>query len=134
MTDITITGNLAGDPELKFSQNGKAWARFTVVANDRVFDKNTNAWVDRDPTYWRCVAFGKVAENLAESATKGTRLLVQGKVKEESYKDREGKDAKEMRVTVEEAALSLKFSAFKAGAGKAAAQAAGDDPWGTPPF
>jgi len=133
VTDITITGNLAGDPDLKFSQNGKAWARFTVVANDRVFDKNTNAWVDRDPTFWRCTAFGKTAENLAEGASKGTRIVVLGKVKSESYKDKEGNDVTEMRVTADEVAVSLKFGAPK-GAATGRPQAAPDDPWGTPPF
>lgn len=134
MTDIVITGNLTAAPDLKFGQSGKAWARFTVVANDRTFDKDQNKWVDKNPTFWRCVAFGKDAENLAESADKGTRVIVLGKVYEESYKAQDGTDKREMRVTAEEVGVSLKFGSVKAGGAAAKPQNApsAEDPWGVP--
>lgn len=134
MTEIVLTGNLTGTPELKFAQSGKAWARFTVVTNERTFDKEQNKWVDKNPTFWRCVAFGKDAENVAESADKGTRLIVLGKVHEEAYKAQDGTDRREMRVTVEEVGVSLKFGPTKTGTAAKAAPTSESDPWGAPPF
>jgi len=135
MTDITLVGNLTAAPEIKFAKSGNAWARFTVVTSDRVKDKETDKWEDKNPTFWRCVAFGKLAEHLADSLEKGARVIVLGKVHEESYKDKEGNERREMRVTVDEIAASLKFGALKPGTPAARPQAApADDPWGPPPF
>lgn len=136
-TDIKLVGNLTADPEIKFGQNGKAWARFTVVTNARVLNKETNKWEDRDPTFWDCVAFDKIAENLAESAAKGTRVIVLGTVKQESYDTREGEKRTVMRVNAQEIGVSLKFGPTKAGTPLARPQAqptGGGDPWGAPPF
>jgi single-strand DNA-binding protein len=133
MTDITLIGNLTAAPEIKFAQSGKAWARFTIVTSDRVHDKEKNTWSDGEPTFWRCVAFGKTAENMADSLDKGARVVALGRVKEESYKAQDGTDRKEMRVTVDEIAVSLKFGPVKAGTPAARPQAApSDDPWGVP--
>lgn len=135
MTDITLVGNLTAAPEIKFAASGSAWARFTVVTSRRILDKEKNTWSDADPTFWRCVAFGKLAENLADSLEKGARVIALGRVHEEAYKAQDGTDRREMRVTVDEIAASLKFGPLKTGTPAARPQAApSDDPWGVPPF
>ena len=66
-TDVTLTGRLTRDPDLKFSQAGKAVTRFAVVTSRRVKDQKTGEWSDADTTFWDCVAFGELANNVAES-------------------------------------------------------------------
>lgn len=135
-TEVKLVGNIAGDPELKFAQSGTAWIRFTVVTSARFFNKETQKWEDKDTTFWRCVAFGKLAEHMGDSVSKGDRVVVLGMAKEERYKGQDGSEQKETRVTADEVAVSLKFGPIKAGTPAARPQANPvSDPWGTPaPF
>lgn len=131
---ITLTGNLTGDPELKFSNSGKAWVRFSIVTNARVFDKDTQKWVEKDPTFWNCTAFGKTAENFVESASKGTRVVLIGTVKSEKFTGKDGMERTDMRVLADELAVSVKFTSTKPATAK---QAPRSDGWGgedEPPF
>ena len=89
-TVITLFGNLTADPELRFTPSGAAVANFTVASTPRAFDKQSNEWKDGETLFLRCTAWREMAENVAESLTKGTRVIVQGRLKARSYETREG--------------------------------------------
>ena len=88
--NITVVGNLTNDPELRFTPSGAAVASFTVASSSRYMDKQTNEWNDTDPTYLRCSVWRQYAENVAESLTKGSRVIVTGRLKQRNYETREG--------------------------------------------
>ena len=113
-TPITLTGRIGQDPELKFGNNGKAIARFSVVTSRRVLDKTTNEWSDEDTTWWNCTAFGPLAENLAESLEKGCAVIVTGRAHSESWQDKNsGEKRTAMKVIADEVAPSLRFATAK---------------------
>jgi single-strand DNA-binding protein len=110
---VTIVGNLTADPELRFTPSGAAVANFTVVSNDRYYDKNTQEWVDKDPVFLRCNVWREYAENVAESLTKGTTVAVTGKLSQRSYESREGEKRTVIEVEVDEIAPTLRFATAK---------------------
>lgn len=113
-TPVTLTGRIGQDPELKFGNNGKAIARFSVVTSRRVLDKSTNTWTDEDTTWWNCTAFGPLAENLAESLEKGCAVIVTGRAASESWNDKNtGEKRTAMKVIADEVAPSLRFATAK---------------------
>ena len=84
-TVITVVGNLTDDPELRFTPSGAAVANFTVASTPRIFDRQTNEWKDGDALFLRCSIWRQAAENVAESLGRGTRVIVQGRLKQRSY-------------------------------------------------
>lgn len=84
-SDITIVGNLADDPELRFTPNGQAVARMRVAVGDRYFDRNTGEWVDRDPSWFSVNCWRNLAENAAESLKRGDRVVITGRMQQRSY-------------------------------------------------
>ncbi|MGW6142147.1 single-stranded DNA-binding protein [Streptomyces sp. NPDC055140] len=88
-TAITIVGNLVDDPELRFTPAGAAVAKFRVASTPRRFNKTTNEWEDGDALFLTCSVWRQAAENAAESLTRGTRVIVQGRLKQRSYEDKE---------------------------------------------
>ena len=76
--NLTIVGNITNDPELRFTPSGAAVASFTVASNSRYLDKTTNEWKDGEPVFMRCSVWRQYAENVAESLTRGTRVIVTG--------------------------------------------------------
>lgn len=89
-TVITVIGNLTADPELRYTQNGLAVAGFTIASTPRTFDKQKNEYVDGDALFLRASVWREFAEHVAGSLTKGARVIVQGRLKQRSYDDREG--------------------------------------------
>ena len=104
---ICITGNLTGDPELRFAQSGAAVANFTIASTPRAFDKTSKEWKDGDTMFLNCSVWRQAAENVAESLTKGMRVIVQGRLKSRSYDDRDGNKRTVFEVDVEEIGPSL---------------------------
>ena len=90
--DLTITavGNLTADPELRFTPSGAAVANFTVAHTPRAYDKASGEWKDKETLFIRCSVWREAAENVAESLTKGMKVVVQGKLESRSYDDKEG--------------------------------------------
>ncbi|MFH9426020.1 single-stranded DNA-binding protein [Streptomyces sp. NPDC017529] len=107
-TVITVVGNLTADPELRFTPQGAAVAKFTVASTPRVFDKQTNAWADGEALFLSCSVWRQQAEHVAESLTKGARVMVQGRLKQRSYEDREGVKRTVFELEADEVAASLK--------------------------
>ena len=104
---ICITGSLTADPELRFTPSGAAVANFTVASTPRTFDRQSNEWKDGDPLFLPCSIWRQAAEHVAESLTKGMRVIVQGRLKQRSYDDREGNKRTIYEVEVEEVGPSL---------------------------
>ena len=112
-TDVTLTGRLTRDPEVKFSQAGKAVARFAVVTSRRVKDRQTGEWSDSDVTFWDCVAFGELAVNIADSLEKGTAVIVTGHASQEEWTSKDGEKRKSLKVVAEDVAASLRWHSAK---------------------
>lgn len=153
-TPVTITGNLVGDPELRFTAAGQAVATFRVASVPRVYDKASGEWRDGDGLFLTVAVWKQQAEHVCESAVKGTRVVVTGRLKQRTYETKAGEKRTVIEVEAEDVAVSLKFATAKvakaarsgdaraaAGRGGAAQPADGrDDQWadsayaGEPPF
>jgi single-strand DNA-binding protein len=134
-TVITVIGNLTGDPELRFTPSGAAVANFTVASTPRTLNKQTNEWEDGEALFLRCSIWRQAAENVAESLTKGTRVVVQGRLKARSYETREGEKRTVMELDVDEIGPSLRYATAKVTkatrGGGGGGFSGGDDPWST---
>jgi len=140
---ITVVGNLTNDPELRFTPSGAAVASFTIASNSRYLDKTTNEWKDSDPVYMRCSVWRQYAENVAESLTKGTRVIATGRLKQRSYETREGEKRTVVEMEVDDVGPALRNATAKVNriaregggfsGGAPAGGAPADDPWASGP-
>jgi single-strand DNA-binding protein len=106
---VTIVGNVTDDPELRFTPNGAAVANFTVAVNRR-FKGQSGQWEDKLDGFFRCSCWRDMAENAAESLSKGTRVVVVGRLSQRSWEDGEGNRRSAVEVQVDEVAPSLKWA------------------------
>ncbi|WP_072690266.1 single-stranded DNA-binding protein [Rhodococcus marinonascens] len=151
-TVITVIGNLTADPELRFTPAGAAVANFTVASTPRTFDRQTNEWKDGEALFLRCNIWREAAENVAESLTRGSRVIASGRLKQRSYETREGEKRTVVELEVDEIGPSLKYATAKVnkasrgggggggfgssgglGGGRPQSTSGGDDPWGSAP-
>ncbi|TWP52894.1 single-stranded DNA-binding protein [Lentzea tibetensis] len=148
-TTITVVGNLTADPELRFTQSGAAVASFTVASTPRTFDRQSGEWKDGEALFLRCNVWRQVAENVAESLTRGSRVLVTGRLRQRSFETKEGEKRTVVELEVDEIGPSLRYATAKVnkvsrgdggggGFGGGAPQSRGggapaDDPWGSAP-
>lgn len=112
-TVITVVGNLTGDPELRFTPSGAAVANFTIASTPRNFNRQTNEWEDGETLFLRGSAWRDAAENVAETLTKGMRVIAQGRLKSRSYETKEGERRTSMELDVDEIGPSLKHATAK---------------------
>ena len=112
-TVITVVGNLTAVPELRFTPSGAAVASFTVASTPRTFDRQTNEWKDGETLFLRCSVWREAAENVAESLTKGTRVIVQGRLVQRSFETREGEKRTVVEMQVDEVGPSLRYATAK---------------------
>src|SRR4051794_6272754 len=112
-TVITVVGNLVDDPELRFTPSGAAVAKFRVASTPRTFDRQTNEWKDGESLFLTCSVWRQAAENVAESLQRGMRVIVQGRLKQRSYEDREGVKRTVYELDVEEVGASLRNATAK---------------------
>ena len=110
---ITVVGNLTADPELRFTPSGQAVANFTVASTNRMLDKTTNEWKDGDTVFIRCSVWRQYAENVAESLTKGTRVVVTGRLKVRQYETRDGGKGTSVECDVDEVGPALRYATAK---------------------
>lgn len=104
---VTIVGNLTKDPELRFTPGGDAVSHFTVAVNERV--KDGNEWKDGEPSYYEVKAWRKLGEQVAETLTKGTRVIVYGKMKIDKYETKDGSTRQTTVITADEIGDSIRF-------------------------
>ncbi|MEV6108491.1 single-stranded DNA-binding protein [Streptomyces sp. NPDC051940] len=112
-TVITVVGNLTGDPELRFTPSGAAVANFTIASTPRTFDRQTNEWKDGDTLYLRSSIWRQAAENVAETLTKGTRVVAQGRLRQRSYEAQNGETRTVIEFEVDEIGPSLRYASAK---------------------
>lgn len=112
-TYLAVVGNLAADPEVKYTPNGTAVCRFTVASTPRYFDKQSNGWKDGEPLWQRCVAFGQMGENIADSLIKGARAVVWGVLQQRSWTTDDGQKRSVVELRVDDAGPSLRFTGAK---------------------
>lgn len=109
-TPITIVGNMVADPELRFVPNGAAVTTIRVASTPRAFNKETNEWEDGEALFLTCNIWRQAAENVAESLTKGMRVVVTGRLKQRSYQTKEGEQRTVFEVEADEIAPSLRYA------------------------
>lgn len=109
-TVITVVGNLVAAPELRFTPSGSAVANFTIASTPRTFDRNTNEWKDGEPLFLRSSVWREAAENVAESLSKGMRVIAQGRLRMRSYDDKEGNRRTVTELEVDEIGPALAFA------------------------
>ncbi|WP_372593494.1 single-stranded DNA-binding protein [Actinotalea sp.] len=146
-TVITVIGNLTGDPELRFTPSGAPVANFTIASTPRTFDRQSNEWKDGDTLFMRCSIWREAAENVAETLTKGTRVIASGRLVQRSYETREGEKRTVVELQVDEIGPSLRYASAKVtraqrsggggGFSGGGQQSSGgnsmdNDPWATP--
>ena len=141
-TTLTIVGNLTADPELRFTPSGPAVASFTVASTPRRYDRQAGEFRDGDTLFMRCTVWRETAENVAESLTKGMRVIVTGRLIQRSYETREGEKRTVVELQVDEVGPSLAKATARVtrtprgGGGGFTSQpqapaAPADDPWAT---
>lgn len=126
-TIITVVGNLTADPELRYTQNGVAVANVTIAATPRVFDKTSNAYKDGEPLFLRASAWKELAENIAGSLVKGSRVIASGRLKQRSFETKEGEKRTTIELEIDEIGPSLKFAV--ASVSRAAKSSGTQDSW-----
>jgi single-strand DNA-binding protein len=112
-TTITVIGNLTSDPELRFTPSGSAVANFTIASTPRTFDRQSNEWKDGETLFLRASVWREAAENVAESLTKGMRVIVNGRLKSRSYETKEGEKRTVIELEVDEIGPSLRYANAK---------------------
>ena len=138
-TTITIIGNLTDDPELRYTPSGAAMVKFTVASTPRMMDRESQQWKDGDTLFLTCTGWRDIAEHIAESLSKGTRVIVQGRLRLSRWEDKETGDKRSTYgLEVDEVGPSLKFAQAKVTKTSRAKAADGftpanvpDDPWST---
>lgn len=154
-TVITIVGNLTADPELRTTRNGGAVANFSIAATPRVFDKQSNQWVDGDALFLRCTAWRDMAQHCAQTLRKGMRVIAQGRLTQHSWEDEQHQKRTAVELQVDEIGPSLRYATAQvqkmqsggyqggnanggyqqpqqAQQAQQQSQAPADDPWGAP--
>ena len=112
-TQLTITGNLVDNPELRFTPAGQAVARFRIASTPRYRDNSTGEWKDGDTLFLTCVAWRQLANHVAESLERGMRAIVTGRIKQRSYETQEGEKRTVYELQVDEAGPSLRSATAK---------------------
>jgi len=112
-TTTTITGNLVGDPEMRYIPSGAAVVSFVVASTPRTFDKAANEWKDGYPLYMNCSVWRQMAEHVAESLNKGDRVIVTGRLKSRTFETREGEKRTVIELDVDEVGPSLRYATAK---------------------
>lgn len=113
VTQITIAGNLTRDVEVRYTQAGQAVASFSVASTPRSYNKDTKEYEDGQPVFTNCTLWGKPAEHLAASATKGSRVIVAGQLKSRTYEAKDGSGMKtSTELVVDEMGMSTLFTSW----------------------
>ncbi|MFD9880552.1 single-stranded DNA-binding protein [Streptomyces alboflavus] len=130
-TPITIIGNLTDDPELRFTPSGAAMAKFTVASTPRTYDKTTNQWQDGTAMFLRCTAWRDLAQHIADSLAKGTRVVVNGRLRQHNWQTPEGDNRSMLTLEVDEIGPSLRFATARVERVQRGGATSGADAWNT---
>jgi single-strand DNA-binding protein len=109
-TQITLVGNVTGEPELRYTPGGRAVCNFTVASTPSSYDKATSSYVDGETLFMRCSVWRDTAEHVAESLARGSRVVVTGRVKSRSYEAKDGTKRTSVELDVDEIGPSLRYA------------------------
>ncbi|WP_336026793.1 single-stranded DNA-binding protein [Geodermatophilus sp. FMUSA9-8] len=109
-TVITVIGNLTSEPELRWTPSGAAVATFTIASTPRTLDRQTQEWKDGESLFLRCSVWREAAGNVAESLTRGSRVVAQGRLKQRSFETKEGEKRTVVELDVDEIGASLRYA------------------------
>jgi len=109
---VTIVGNLTRDPELRYTPNGAAVVKLGVAVSRRVRDES-GQWKDADTSFFDVTAWRSLAENIAESLNQGTRVIVVGRLRTNSWETAEGERRSKVEIEADEVAPSLRWATAK---------------------
>src|SRR5256885_3082483 len=112
-TTITVIGNLTDDPELRFTPSGAAVAKFRIASPPQTLDLTSSDWKDGEPLFLACSVWRQAAENVAESLQRGSRVIVQGRLRQRSYETKEGEKRTVYELEVDEIGPSLRYATAK---------------------
>lgn len=128
-TPLTTCGNLVDDPELRYTPDGRAVARFRVASTPRYLDPDTKEWRDGDSLFLTCNVWRQQAENVAESLQRGNRVIVHGRLRQRSYETREGERRTVYEVEVDDVGPSLRSASAAVTKTSRSTSARDTDPW-----
>jgi single-strand DNA-binding protein len=139
-TTMTVIGNLTDDPDLTFISTGAGRVRFTIASTPRTLDRQSGEWKDGEPLFLTCTAWREMAEHIAESLSKGTRVIVTGRLRLSRWETPEGEKRSAYGLEVDEIGPSLRFAEAKVKRMSRAKASDGftpdvapDNPWDTAP-
>lgn len=107
---ITVIGNLAGDPELRFTASGHAVANLTIAQTPRTRNQQSGEWVDDETLWVRGTVWREYAENVAETLTKGMHVIAIGRLQARSFEDKQGNQRTNWELQIDEIGPSLRWS------------------------
>ena len=134
-TPITVVGNLTADPELRYTQNGVAVANFTIASTPRTYDRQSGEWKDGEPLFMRASVWRDFAEHVANSLTKGARVVATGRLRQRSYETKEGEKRTTIEMEIDEIGPSLRYATAavtKQSSGGQGRAVGSDDQWASP--
>ena len=140
-TVITVVGNLTADPEMRYTNSGVPFASFTIASTPRSFDKQANEWKDGEALFLRATVWREFAEQVANSLTKGTRVIARGNLRQRSYDDKDGQRRTSYELDVDEIGPSLRYATAQVtrtqargqGGGFGGGSGQGQGGWAQPP-
>ncbi len=106
---VTITGNATREPELRYTPSGQAVASFGVAVNRRWQNRQTQEW-EEAVSFFDVTAWSQLAENIAESVAKGTRVTVTGRLDQRSWETPEGDKRSKVEIVADDIAVSLRWA------------------------
>jgi len=109
---VTLVGNVTREPELRYTAAGQAMAKFGLAVNRRWQNRQTNAW-EESTSFFDVVAWREMAENVGESITKGTRVIVTGRMEQRSYENQAGERRSAVELVADEIGPSLRWATAK---------------------
>lgn len=130
---ITIVGNLTADPEIRTTSTGAQVASFTIASTPRVFDRQSNQYVDGQALFMRCSAWRDLAEHCARSLAKGMRVIAQGRLTQRSYEAKDGTNRTVVELQVDEIGPSLRYATAQVSKAQRGTAGAYGNPHAAPP-
>jgi single-strand DNA-binding protein len=112
-TKIVVVGNLTADPELRFTPGGHAVVSFTIASTPRQYDRDSNEWKDGEALFLRCNAWRDMANHVADTLVKGSRVIVQGQLQQRRWETPEGDKRSSFELLVDEVGPSLRYATAK---------------------
>lgn len=107
---ITITGNLTGDPELRYTAGGQPYARMVIAATPRRYDRTTNTWIDGETIFMRATAWRDLAEHIAATVAKGARVIATGRLRQNTWTTDDGETRWSIDLDVDDLGPSLQWA------------------------